>query len=166
MTDEVKDRVPYGRGPQFDREAFNADIASGFKTCTKCFERKTLDNFSKNSNLSSGMKSECRACAKERFAIYAAKNRNELRVKWRQSHYSRKYGVDKDLSLHLANPDNRIGECPICHKVERLVMDHDHKTGKIRSLICGACNSMLGYAAESIDTLYEAVAYIKKYRGY
>lgn len=36
--------------------------------------------------------------------------------------------------------------CAICGKVgSELVMDHDHKTGKIRGLLCRPCNSWLGH---------------------
>lgn len=38
----------------------------------------------------------------------------------------------------------KIGRCEICAGLEKLVVDHDHKTGAIRGVLCDRCNSWLG----------------------
>lgn len=43
----------------------------------------------------------------------------------------------------------------------RLHMDHDHKTGKWRGLLCGNCNTMLGHAKDNPTTLLKAIQYLK-----
>ena len=45
----------------------------------------------------------------------------------------------------------------------RLSVDHCHKTGKIRALLCGQCNTMLGMAQEKKDILQMAIKYLEKY---
>ncbi len=63
------------------------------------------------------------------------------------------------------------GKCAICHRKprgmsnsrQRLVVDHDHKTGKIRGLLCGACNVGLGHFDDSPKTLKSAIEYLKKH---
>lgn len=60
------------------------------------------------------------------------------------------------------------GCCDICNKTELeikgpLVVDHNHKTGKIRSLLCNGCNSMIGYSRENINTLLAGINYLKKH---
>ena len=54
------------------------------------------------------------------------------------------------------------GICQICRERKDLVVDHDHKTGKIRGLICRRCNSALGYWKDSPENLLRAIEYIKE----
>lgn len=58
---------------------------------------------------------------------------------------------------------NRIGECCICGSVSPLVVDHCHTTGKVRGLICSACNSVLGYSRDNIKTLENTITYLKDF---
>lgn len=55
------------------------------------------------------------------------------------------------------------GRCAICLKVsdKRLSVDHDHKTGKVRKLLCNSCNMILGRLGESVETLQRMLDYIK-----
>lgn len=61
------------------------------------------------------------------------------------------------------------GFCFICgitqDKLKRgLCVDHDHKTGKIRGLLCSPCNFILGFAKDEIEILTNAVAYLNGFR--
>ena len=42
------------------------------------------------------------------------------------------------------------------------MIDHNHDTGEVRGVLCSACNSLIGYAKDSIETLEEAVRYLSK----
>lgn len=42
-------------------------------------------------------------------------------------------------------------------------VDHDHKTGKIRGLLCGHCNTGMGLLGDSIEILKKAIAYLSKH---
>jgi predicted RND superfamily exporter protein len=56
------------------------------------------------------------------------------------------------------------GGCAICfRKVNRLVVDHDHTTGKIRSLLCTTCNTGLGQFGDNIALLEKAITYLKSF---
>lgn len=58
------------------------------------------------------------------------------------------------------------GVCAICfskHKTMRLSVDHCHKTGKVRGLLCGKCNSGIGMLSDSIDLLASAQRYLERF---
>lgn len=60
------------------------------------------------------------------------------------------------------------GKCAICGKgpggmsntKKRLVVDHNHKTGKIRGLLCGSCNIGLGHFKDNVEILKSAIKYL------
>lgn len=56
--------------------------------------------------------------------------------------------------------------CAICKKSQeqfskKLHIDHCHTTGKVRGLLCNACNLCIGKAEDSITILQNAVDYLK-----
>jgi Recombination endonuclease VII len=58
------------------------------------------------------------------------------------------------------------GVCAICQggpdaKSKKLAVDHDHRTGKIRSLLCRGCNVGIGNLKDSPELLIKAAQYIK-----
>jgi len=55
--------------------------------------------------------------------------------------------------------------CPICGKSFGEIppcLDHNHSTGKIRGVICGLCNSGLGFFRDNLDILLNAVEYLRR----
>jgi hypothetical protein len=53
--------------------------------------------------------------------------------------------------------------CFICGKPPtklRLAVDHDHKTGLARGLLCWACNRAIGAFRDNADSLQRAVDYL------
>lgn len=75
-----------------------------------------------------------------------------------------KAGVQYDDIWTARNTFKIYGTCCICQAEHRLVIDHDHATGKTRGMICGRCNSGLGHFKDNIDSLRQAVAYLKAQR--
>lgn len=51
---------------------------------------------------------------------------------------------------------SQSGLCGICKKQARLVVDHDHVTGKVRGLLCFSCNTAIGLLGDG--TLFPAAA--------
>lgn len=84
----------------------------------------------------------------------------------------RKYGLSADDYALLYEKQN--GVCAICGKPETvknnvgiirlLSVDHDHKTGKVRGLLCMSCNILLGYLEKNSEYISEALVYIGRFR--
>lgn len=65
------------------------------------------------------------------------------------------------------------GVCAICQKEETdlrpdgsgryLSVDHDHKTGKTRELLCRKCNLLIGLAGDDCTVLKSAITYLEKH---
>lgn len=43
-------------------------------------------------------------------------------------------------------------------------VDHDHKTNRVRGILCGHCNSALGFARDDTITLQRLIDYLKSHR--
>lgn len=69
--------------------------------------------------------------------------------------------------------ENQNGLCAICGKPEShirlgkltmLRVDHNHKTGEIRALLCNSCNAGLGFFQDSSELLDVASEYLSSFR--
>lgn len=52
--------------------------------------------------------------------------------------------------------------CVICGSDKELVVDHDHKTGVIRGVLCGKCNRGIGLLDDSPERLRRAAVYLEE----
>lgn len=81
----------------------------------------------------------------------------------------RKLGVSRDE--YLAVLHGQLGACEICGQKESdvkggvrgLHLDHDHKTGKRRGILCARCNQCIGRFKEDTVLMQNAITYINKY---
>jgi hypothetical protein len=79
----------------------------------------------------------------------------------------KKYNMTlEDFDLMLAE---QKGVCKICGKNPKgmqnsrkhLCVDHDHKTGKVRGLLCGSCNVALGLFGHGVELLKNSIVYLE-----
>ena len=86
-------------------------------------------------------------------------------------HEHKKYerrGITKEQ--YQAVFESQDGLCAICEQPpkdnESLAMDHNHNTNEFRGLLCKECNRALGLFGDNIDTLINAVNYLKQRGSY
>lgn len=80
----------------------------------------------------------------------------------RKRHLLKKFGLTP--GTYQAMLAAQGGGCAICRaekaSLRKLHVDHCHTTGKVRGLLCGKCNSLLGFAEDSLEILSRAAAYL------
>lgn len=92
--------------------------------------------------------------------------------KGKNAYYKRNYGID-DTTLEQMKKDQDY-KCYLCHgegflmnkerHCEKLVVDHDHTTGKVRKLLCHNCNRALGLFKDNPELMRKAASYVEEHR--
>jgi len=114
-------------------------------TCTRCKSDKPASSefFPPHNKKRNGLDSWCRSCRRE---YRNANNRGLFR--------------DVISDEALAELKASVTQCVICGSEEKLVVDHDHRTGKIRGLLCNHCNRGLGHFRDDPTLLEFAAQYL------
>lgn len=112
-------------------------------------------------------KEECRKKVKARYEVkkdeILARARVMYHGRYRDSKLAKIYGISKEKAQHWLS----IRVCQICgEEANRMVLDHDHKTGIIRGRLCTNCNSGLGHFKDNSDVLRAAINYLKVPLGF
>lgn len=120
---------------------------------------------------------------------YAALKQQDLleRRRWNEKHpeaqriYSLKRKFDKHYGISIEDYErmysDQWGMCAICGTQKKsavksnagrgkvLCVDHCHDSGKVRHLLCGNCNTMLGMSNDDLFVLQNAVDYVKSFKN-
>ena len=145
----------------------------GLKWCPKCKEAKPSESFYRSATSNSGTSAHCAICmtdiARERGTRPEIKEeRHDIYIrdkdKQRNNHLINKYGITLEEYRTMSEAQN--DSCFICGKKETskaLAVDHCHRTGKIRSLLCGKCNPAVGFLSDDPDLAQKVLNYIKSH---
>ena len=159
------------------------------KKCSRCKEIKDITNFNKNRFNKDGLHYYCKFCQNICNKLWRDKNK-ESRKDYFKKHYnaekSRKYYINNKEKISKRNRINKLKnkysltqeeyrniiedqktKCAICGKkfnttVDKICIDHDHNTGKIRGLLCHKCNVGLGMFEDNFKLLIKALNYLKE----
>jgi hypothetical protein len=144
------------------------------RDCTTCGEIKPLADFYKGTG-KHGRIATCIPCSKiarhRRYREDVNGERTKSRAYYAQNkdrickqNRTRKFGLSiQEQEERLERQHNR---CAICKEPfgKRWNVDHDHKTGKIRDLLCDGCNGGLGLFKDDVTNLHLAAAYLERHR--
>lgn len=73
---------------------------------------------------------------------------------------AQRYGLSADEYDAIIASAN--GKCNLCERDDRkLVVDHCHASGKIRGVLCTACNTSIGKLGDTYEALIVAAEYIR-----
>lgn len=154
------------------------------KKCVRCKDKKEAGAFARSPRHRDGLFPWCKKChsayqrarrkSNPRTKVLEAERRKrrqentEIRERYLSymTLYSlkRRYGIDAATVKRLI--DLQKGVCAICLKApERgrrrgLHVDHDHRTGIVRGLLCDSCNVALGRLRDSSELLSSAIRYL------
>jgi hypothetical protein len=160
---------------------------AAMKTCSKCAAALPLSAFYLRKD-NGKPHSACKACERAATKVWYDNNRDKAIAKYkawrlenldtvrqyrrenREKHYrqevSRKYGVSVAwLDKALADQGNK---CACCgrefvsgDKQTTPHVDHCHKSGQVRGVLCNRCNSVLGLCEDSTELLSSLLGYLK-----
>jgi hypothetical protein len=96
--------------------------------------------------------------------VKEARRRRRANPETREKDLARSYGLSWEEYKALAARQG--GACAICKKSgQRLFVDHCHKTGRVRGLLCNRCNIGLGYYQDDPRLMRTAMEYLKGFCG-
>jgi hypothetical protein len=152
------------------------------RTCSKCKIEKNISDFYKRNSRISGVFSECKLCNNKRSKEYKKKNLEKVSVKFKEYYlknidkikeynrsekrknveFKNRYGITLDQRNKLF--ENQGGKCLTCltTKAKKFCVDHCHKSGKIRGILCDNCNKAIGLIKDKKETAYRIFNYLMK----
>ncbi len=125
------------------------------KRCTVCGKEKSVDQFNKHNQTEDRLTKRCTKC------INSGTGDPKEYKKHRQHERRLRDMYDMSLFDYVRLVDKQGGRCAICEtETEKLHIDHDHETGKVRGLLCMNCNTALGQFKDDIEILKAAILYL------
>lgn len=150
-SDDVRNRLLSRPSSSQRYESVREQIASGGNIpCAICGKVKSLDDFPKSRKKRNGQPryAYCKQC---------------------HSAYQRGQALKRNYNITVGEYESMLlsqnGLCAICGhppKTKRLAVDHDHKTGLIRGLLCAFCNRAIGMFRDDVNKFETVVTYLKR----
>ena len=124
------------------------------KWCGRCKTYLPKECFAKNSAKKDGLQERCKQCRANHYKdTDYAKRAYENTIR-------NKYNISLDELKWFE--EQQEGCCAICKEAtEKLFIDHDHKTGEVRGLLCHYCNTGIGLFRDDPERLKSAIEYLQ-----
>lgn len=145
-------------------------LSQAMKKCPKCNYRKPKNEFYNHRSQSDGLTSYCAKCHNKHASEW--KNRNPDKAKKMKRGIYLKCHYKITLAEYETALANQNGVCAICllpetqrdknGKTRNIAIDHNHRTGKFRGLLCNGCNAGIGHFQDVPDRLRRAATYLEE----
>ena len=138
-----------------ERKQSAVPVPAGCKWCPDCDTIKPLADFARTKGKASGYHSYCLTCHTAR----GVESKTRLYGSTREYHLRHRYGIGQaefDAMLWQQG-----GVCAICRTPGPQHVDHDHRTGEVRGILCFNCNGGLGQFRDDPGYLAGAITYLK-----
>lgn len=108
----------------------------------------------------------------EQRKLYMREHREVYTKDWKNADLKRRFGISLHEYGQMLVAQN--GKCAICSSTDAgtrdgmpkaLAVDHDHRTGKIRGLLCESCNQGIGKLKDDPKILRLAADYLERDLG-
>lgn len=101
--------------------------------------------------------------AKQYQREYQGKNRETVAKRMREWRRLKAFGLTSETFEQMFEGQDRC--CAICRGLSTgskndWHVDHCHKSGRVRGILCCHCNGMLAYAKDDVETLNSAIQYL------
>ena len=136
----------------------SSNDAPSSRRCPDCGQAKSLEEFPRNRSMAFGRGVYCKPC-------HNARTRASVRRAGGARHYHlrRRYGVGaSDVRLLI---EKQGGLCALCETNPATQVDHDHKTGRVRGILCLHCNAGMGAFHDDPGIIERAIRYLEQHRG-
>lgn len=126
------------------------------RVCTSCGEEKAKQEFSFRNKGRGILQNKCKTCHRKYLRDnYDPEKKRRVDLKNKYNLTEKSWG---DLYLKQG------GRCAICKEgSHKLYVDHCHKTGIVRGLLCNRCNLGIGQFNDDIDALRSAARYLETF---
>lgn len=145
-------------------------IVGNTKKCFKCKQFFPFSCFNKEKTVGCGLSSYCKGCLKLK-----PKQKRIYKYNPNGAKKARKYDLRKIYNLSYEDYEYMLEKqsnlCAICGRpevvkskkgnVKELSIDHHHESGRVRGLLCHACNIGLGQFKDDPQLLESAIKYLK-----
>lgn len=144
-------------------------MSNNLRRCVICKRHKSIQQYP-NSNYRKNVRKICLKCQPPLIRPLQGRSRSPATITLNRKRQLQEHGLTAEEFSKLEKEQH--GVCAICKLEEidsktlllkTLVIDHCHKTGAIRGLLCNRCNTALGLFKDQIPNLQEAIKYLSKY---
>jgi hypothetical protein len=141
------------------------------KQCTKCREIKDISLFGTYTSKQSRVRPDrigktitspvCKSCQALKSAEYRSRGGYKERVRNNYLWDTHKLTTE-EYNLLLAYQENVCQICKSSEKNGTYHVDHCHRTGDIRGILCGSCNRGIGYLQDNLQIARSSVEYLEE----